>query len=141
VYAPALGKMYAAQRGAGAYCNGDRLHVSSSSRLSTVLVGAGERDPEQFAMLARHAQGVRYLGSAAIDLAKVAAGNLGGYCHDALKPWDVAAGKVLVEEAGGVLSATNGEAFSLESGSTLASNGAVHQEMLRVLSACRSVSG
>jgi myo-inositol-1(or 4)-monophosphatase len=135
VYAPALKKMYAAERGSGAYCNEERLRVSSSRSLSQVLVGTGEHEPDRFAALAKHALGVRYFGAAALDLAWVAAGSLGGVCHDALKPWDVAAGKILVEEAGGLVSAINGETFSLENGSTLASNGEIHQELLAVVRA------
>ncbi|MGP6188996.1 MAG: inositol monophosphatase family protein [Vulcanimicrobiaceae bacterium] len=139
IYAPALGESYAVERGAGATCNGRRLAVSAVSAVAQSLVCTGffparyERNIQHFAQLSRKAQGVRRDGSAALDLAFVASGRFDAFWEFDLHAWDVAAGALLVREAGGRVSAIDGSAFAVEAGSLLASNGATHDEMVRHL--------
>lgn len=110
VYHPALDELFTAVRGEGAWCNGRPLRVSSTARLVEALLASGSpydvhRRPEPYLQLWRglvtHAQAVRQSGSAALDLCYVAAGRLDGYAESGLDPWDVAAGSLIVEEAGG----------------------------------------
>jgi myo-inositol-1(or 4)-monophosphatase len=139
VFAPALGELYAAERGSGATCNGRRCAVSEISSLAASLVCTGfvpakyERNGAQFARLSRLAQAVRRDGSAALDLAFVAAGRFESFWEFDLKAWDVAAGALLVREAGGDISAIDGSAFEVGAGSVLASNGLVHAQMRAAL--------
>jgi myo-inositol-1(or 4)-monophosphatase len=143
IYAPALGELYAAERGAGATCNGRRLAVSTVPAVAQALVCTGffparyERNLEHFSRLSRAAQGVRRDGSAALDLACVAAGRFDAFWEFELHAWDVAAGTVMVREAGGRVSAIDGSEFALDAGSVLASNGATHDEMIRHLGEAR----
>ncbi len=139
IYAPALNELYVAERGAGARCNDRSLAVSRTERVAEALVCTGfkpalyERNGENFAKLSRVAQGVRRDGSAALDLAFVAAGRFDAFWELDLHPWDVAAGMLIVREAGGRLTALDGSPFSLERGSTLASNARIHDEMIAAL--------
>jgi myo-inositol-1(or 4)-monophosphatase len=134
IYAPALGELYVAERGAGARCNDRPLHVSHTARVADALVCTGfkpsryERNGANFAKLSGLAQGVRRDGSAALDLAFVAAGRFDAFWELDLHPWDVAAGALLVREAGGEVTSLDGSPFDLERGSTLASNARVHAE-------------
>jgi myo-inositol-1(or 4)-monophosphatase len=136
VYAPALGELYAAERGGGTTCNGARVTVSDLSRVADSLVCTGfkpanyDRNGEYFARLSRVAQGVRRDGAAALDLAFVAAGRFEAFWEYDLAPWDIAAGSLLVREAGGRVSAIDGSAFRIDGVSTLATNGRVHDEMI-----------
>ncbi|HMD03145.1 MAG TPA: inositol monophosphatase family protein [Candidatus Baltobacteraceae bacterium] len=139
IYAPEIGELYSVERGGGARCNDRPLRVSCVERVADALVCTGfkparyERNGENFARLSRVAQGVRRDGSAALDLAFVAAGRFDAFWELDLSPWDVAAGALLVREAGGCVSAVDGTPFVLEAGSTLASNARVHAEMVRSL--------
>jgi myo-inositol-1(or 4)-monophosphatase len=139
IYAPALDEIYAAEVGAGATCNGARLAVSTTPGVAESLVCTGfnpakyERNGARFAQLSRIAQGVRRDGSAALDLAFVAAGRFDAFWELDLKAWDIAAGALLVREAGGTVTAIDGAALDLAQGSTLASNGHVHAEMITAL--------
>jgi myo-inositol-1(or 4)-monophosphatase len=141
VVAPALGECYSAQRGAGATCNGRRLAVSAVPTVSEALVCTGfmparfERNGENFARVSRVAQAVRRDGSAALDLAYVAAGRFDAFWEFDLHAWDVAAGALLVREAGGTVSAVDGGPFALDGGSVLATNGRVHGELRTILRA------
>jgi myo-inositol-1(or 4)-monophosphatase len=140
IYAPALGELYVAERGGGARCNDRELTVSRTERVADALVCTGfkpalyERNGANFAQLSRVAQGVRRDGSAALDLAFVAAGRFDAFWELDLFPWDVAAGMLLVREAGGTVTAIDGAPFEFQRGSTLASNGRVHAEMIGALS-------
>ena len=113
--------------------------MSRTERLADALVCTGfkpalyERNGENFAKFSRVAQGVRRDGSAALDLAFVAAGRFDAFWELDLHPWDVAAGMLIVREAGGRLTALDGSPFSLERGSTLASNARIHDEMIAAL--------
>jgi len=147
IFAPELDEMYAAARGAGATCNGAAIAVSSAPGLEEALVCTGfkpahyDRNGEYFARLSRRAQGVRRDGSAALDLAFVACGRFDAFWEFDLHAWDVAAGALLVREAGGTVSAIDGAPFRVDAGSTLASNGCVHEAMLDALGVREARSG
>ncbi|GAC1301641.1 MAG: inositol monophosphatase family protein [Vulcanimicrobiaceae bacterium] len=140
IYAPALREMYAAASGSGATLNGVPIAVSHTETIARSLVCTGfvparyERNGEHFARLSRRAQGVRRDGSAALDLAFVAAGRFDGFWEFDLHAWDVAAGALIVREAGGTVSAIDGGPFDVAGASILASNGAVHAELRAALS-------
>ena len=90
-----------------------------------------------FAEFIARAQAIRRLGSAALDLCYVAAGRMDGFWEERLKPWDVAAGALLVEEAGGQITGIDGSAFDVRKPSLIASNGLIHQEMLETVAEFR----
>ncbi len=139
IYAPMLDELFAARRGGGATRNGEPVRVSAVASVSAALVCTGfnpagyARNGRYFAHLSERAQGVRRDGSAALDLAYVAAGRFDAFWEWDLKPWDVAAGALLIEEAGGRAGAIAGGPLALSGGSILASNGALHAEMERLL--------
>lgn len=139
VYAPALDEMYAARRGGGTSCNGSRVFVSAITAVDRAMVCTGfnpasyARNGRYFAQLSNHAQAVRRDGSAALDLAFVAAGRYDAFWEWDLKAWDVAAGALLIEEAGGRASAIDGARLDIAGGSILASNALVHDEMQHLL--------
>ena len=139
ICAPALGELYVAERGGGARCNERALSVSHTERVAEALVCTGfkparyERNGANFAKLSGVAQGVRRDGSAALDLAFVAGGRFDAFWELDLSPWDVAAGALIVREAGGLVTSLDGSPFDLARGSTLASNARVHAEMVSAL--------
>jgi myo-inositol-1(or 4)-monophosphatase len=142
VMAPALNMTFAAMRGHGATRNGLPIHVSDVDTLDSALLVTGfpydrrtarENNFAQFVALKKKAQGIRRLGSAALDLAFTAAGSFDGYWEMRLSPWDVAAGILLVQEAGGTVTDWKGLAVSLERCEVLASNGRIHDAMRGVL--------
>jgi myo-inositol-1(or 4)-monophosphatase len=143
VYDPMRDEVFTAERGQGAALNGRRIRVSSAPDLASSLLCTGfPYDVRERSEFARHfsnfimaAQGVRRDGAAALDLAYVAAGRFDGFWEEGLKPWDVAAGALMVEEAGGRVSKYSGEPMDIHSPPIVASNGAVHEEMMRVLNA------
>jgi myo-inositol-1(or 4)-monophosphatase len=142
VYNPMHDEMFAAQRGGGATCNGRPIQVSTTAQVQQSLIASGypydvwssdyDNSQEWHSFLKR-AQSLRCDGAAALDLCYVADGRLDGYWELTLKPWDIAAGAVIVEEAGGRLSQANGEPAGLQHPSLVASNGHIHPEMLRIL--------
>jgi myo-inositol-1(or 4)-monophosphatase len=139
IYAPMLDELFAARRGNGATCNDVPLRVSAVAAVTAALVCTGfnpagyARNGRYFAHLSERAQGVRRDGSAALDLAYVAAGRFDAFWEWDLKAWDVAAGALLIEEAGGRAGAIGGGPLDLDTGSILASNGALQAEMERLL--------
>lgn len=141
ICAPAIGELYVAQRGAGATLNGGRLRVSEVRAVADAMVCTGfkpafyDRNGHYFAALSRVAQAVRRDGSAALDLAFTAAGRFDAFWERDLAAWDIACGALLVREAGGSVSTLDGEAFAVDGGSTLASNGHIHAEMVGYLQA------
>jgi myo-inositol-1(or 4)-monophosphatase len=141
VYAPALDELYAATSGGGATCNGRPIRVSSIDAIADGLICTGfkpadyDRNGKHFEGMSRVAQGVRRDGAAALDLAFVAAGRFDGFWEYDLAPWDIAAGSLLVREAGGRTSAIDGSPLRLDGTSTLASNARVHDEMIAILGA------
>jgi myo-inositol-1(or 4)-monophosphatase len=135
VYDPTRDEMYWAEKGAGAYLNDRRLRVSARRQLGEALIATGfpfrgrPKHPAYNATLARVMEatsGVRRFGSAALDLAYVAAGRFDGYWEFALAPWDLAAGLLLVREAGGFVSDLAGGQGMMTSGDVLAANGHLH---------------
>jgi myo-inositol-1(or 4)-monophosphatase len=144
VYDPTRDEMFAARRGQGATLNGHRLRVSQEADLGAALLATGfgydirtnPRDNlKQFADLYRRARAVRRTGSAALDLCSVAAGRLDGYWELTIAVWDVAAGALLVEEAGGRLSRLDGSPHQIHCGEAVASNGKVHDALVAALQA------
>jgi myo-inositol-1(or 4)-monophosphatase len=143
VYAPVLDELFAARRGRGATLNGAAIRVSAVAAVADAMVCTGfnpagyARNGAYFARLSEHAQAVRRDGSAALDLAFVAAGRFDAFWEWDLKAWDVAAGALLIEEAGGRAGAIAGGALDIGNGSIVASNGAIHDEMVALLLAVR----
>jgi myo-inositol-1(or 4)-monophosphatase len=142
VYDPTRRELFTAERGQGARLNGQPLRVSSADTLIDSLLVTGfhygiHRDPEELVSLFREfitrSRAVRRLGSAALDLCYVAAGRFDGYWESKIQPWDVAAGALIVTEAGGTVTAVNGEPFSSRVGSVLATNGGIHGLMLETI--------
>ena len=142
VYNPIYDELFTASKGDGAFLNGHRIHVSARSPLKNTLLGTGfpydsATDPENnFAnsfAFQKAARGIRRAGAAALDLASVAAGRLDGYWELKLKPWDVAAGVLIVREAGGVVTSFDGSDYDIFNNRILSSNGLIHQEMVEML--------
>jgi myo-inositol-1(or 4)-monophosphatase len=142
VYDPSADELFTAEKGKGAFLNGAPLHVSSSDALINSLLVTGfpytfRQDPgrivDHFENFLMEAQGIRRLGSAALDLAYIAAGRLDGYWESTLFPWDKSAGVLLVKEAGGMVTDFLGNPDSIYTPATLASNGIIHRAMLDVL--------
>lgn len=144
IYAPLLDELYAARRGGGATCNGRAIRVSPIARVTDAMVCTGfnpagyARNGRHFAALSERAQAVRRDGSAALDLAFLAAGRFDAFWEWDLKPWDVAAGAVIVEAAGGRVGAITGGPLDIADGSILAANDAIYEEMQRLLTAVKS---
>lgn len=138
VYDPTRPELFSAERGRGAYLNGKRIHVSTTSKLAESLVATGfpshkrHKNPNIFFyhQITLKSHGVRRAGSAALDLASVAAGRFDGFWEFNLNPWDTAAGVLLVEQAGGKVSDFHGGEFQLNSRETVATNGIVHDALL-----------
>ena len=141
VYDPMRDEMFAAERGEGVTLNGRRIRVSEIDNLNSAMLCTGfpynVRELGDFARhfynFIMHAQAVRRDGSAALDLAYVACGRFDGFWEEGLRPWDVAAGVILIEEAGGRVSYYDGSPFNIYTPPILASNGLVHEAMMRVL--------
>jgi len=140
VYDPLNRELFTAERGAGARLNGARIHVSRAGSLADSLLSTGfpSRKRHQnvnihfYYQLAMLSHGVRRGGSAAIDLAYVACGRLDGFWEFGLNPWDMAAGTLLIEEAGGKVSGMRGEALDLHGRYVVADNGILHPELLEL---------
>jgi myo-inositol-1(or 4)-monophosphatase len=144
IFNPIRDEWHEAERGRGATFNGRPARVNEEARLNESLVGVGfyyERGPvmektlEAVAALKRdhHIHGIRRFGAATLDLCMVGLGMLGAYFEYTLSPWDFAAGRLFVEEAGGVVTTCRGEPLPLEQSSILASNGRLHDAMLDVI--------
>jgi myo-inositol-1(or 4)-monophosphatase len=142
VHDPLRRELFAARRGGGAQLNGRPIGVSQVRDLSQALLGTGfPHDRRQHARryvpavraALERARCLRRSGSAALDLSYVACGRLDGFWEPRLKPWDVAAGRLLVEEAGGRVSDLAGRSHDLVAGNTLASNGHLHADLTSML--------
>lgn len=138
VYNPILNELFQAIKGEGAYLNGKKIQVSLVEELNKGLLATGfaydrretqENNYAEFCHLTHLSQGVRRGGAASLDLAYVAAGRLDGYWERGLKPWDVAAGALLVEEAGGKVTSYENGPIDLNSGRILATNGLIHEKL------------
>ena len=142
IFNPIYDELFTATKGCGAFLNGRRLTVSGRSPLRDTLLGTGfpydcASDPANnfanFIAFQKAARGIRRAGAAALDLAAVASGRLDGFWELKLKPWDVAAGVLMVREAGGSVSSFDGTEYSLSSNRIVASNGLIQEEMLSML--------
>lgn len=142
IYDPNRRELFTAERGRGAWLNGAPMRVSSSATLIDSLLCTGfhydvQKEGEYvlglFGDFIKVSRAVRRLGSAAIDLAYVAAGRFDGFWEVRLNPWDISAGALLIEEAGGQVSLLTGEPFSSRRGEILASNGIIHTAMTEVI--------
>ncbi len=147
IFAPAMNELFAAERGAGATRNGTAISVSALERVADALTCTGfhpndfERNGPYFRAMSYHAQAVRRDGSAALDLAFVACGRFDGFWEFDLHAWDVAAGTLLVREAGGRVSAVDGSEARVDGRSILATNGRVHARMLEILASAQPAAG
>jgi myo-inositol-1(or 4)-monophosphatase len=142
VYDPTRDELFTAVAGQGAYLNGARIHVSAVQRLDQALLATGfaydiretpANNLDHFARFALRAQGLRRTGTAALDLCYVAAGRFDGFWELKLQPWDMAAGTVILREAGGRVSNFKGGPLSIYDQELVASNGLIHEDMLAVL--------
>lgn len=139
IYDPTRDELFSAEKAQGAYLNGSRIKVSSVETLAESLVATGfpshkrHKNPNIYFyhQITLRSHGVRRAGSAALDLCSVAAGRFEGFWEFNLNPWDTAAGVLIVEEAGGRVSDFHGGPFQIDSRETVASNGRIHDELLR----------
>ncbi len=138
VHAPALNQTFYAEKGKGAYKDGEKISVSKVKTLSDSIFATGfpykngEINLPYFDKMARNTRGGRRLGAASLDMAYVASGYLDLFWEFGLKAWDVAAGALIIEEAGGTVSDTNGNLIDLFGGDILTSNGKVHKESIKL---------
>jgi myo-inositol-1(or 4)-monophosphatase len=146
-YDPTRDEMFVAERGAGAFLNDERLAVSATTALGESLLTTGfpydirvnpDNNLAEYATFAVRARAVRRMGSAVLDLAWVAAGRFDGFWELTLGPWDVAAGSLLVEEAGGRVTNLVGGPLDIDRPALVASNGRIHDAMLAVLREVRT---
>lgn len=142
VYDPNFDELFVAERGGGAYLNNKPIEVSKTAELAKSLLATGfpywtrerpERLFKNFQAFSLKAQGIRRAGSASLDLCALACGRIDGFWEEGLKPWDTAAGKIIVEEAGGTLSKFDGSPFDIRVPEVVATNSLIHSQMLEVL--------
>ena len=148
IFDPAKNDLFTASLGAGAFLNGKAIQVSNRQGVRGGLLATGVPFSGQLlenidsftatmqAMLAHHTSGIRRLGSAALDLAYVAAGRYDGYWEASLKPWDIAAGVLIVQEAGGRVADFVGDQDYLQSGNIVAASPGLMDDMINITSAC-----
>lgn len=146
VYNPQTKECFLAERGSGAFLNGKQLSVSRHKTLEASLLATGfpydvdtaqENNLASFGRLTIASQGVRCLGSASLDLCQVASGRLEAFWERSLHPWDTAAGSIMVTEAGGRISGCQGQTFRVLGHEICASNGLIHEPLLKLLSEVR----
>ncbi|MCX7929597.1 MAG: inositol monophosphatase [Chlorobi bacterium] len=142
VYHPLLDELFLARRGSGAYLNGERINVSTCCCLDDAFLVTGfpyniaslpEYQDWHFPTLVRRGIPIRRLGSSALDLAYVAAGRFDGFWEVGLQPWDIAAGVLLVTEAGGRISRYDGSPYTLSDRTIVATNSSIHDEFITFL--------
>ncbi len=142
VYDPMREELFTAVRGGGAYLNGKKISTSPCSELESAILGTGfpydiesrvEKALPLMAAMLRCVQGIRRDGAAALNLSYVAAGRLDGFWEISLHAWDVAAGGLIVEEAGGKVTGIDGKPTTVYSEQIIASNGPLHQKIVDVL--------
>lgn len=143
VYDPTRNDLFTATKGAGAYLNDKRIRVAKRDKMAEALIGTGfpYRDMQEldqyidmFRVMTQKCAGLRRPGSAALDLAYVAAGRLDGFFEKGLKPWDVAAGSLLITESGGIVGNFSGESDYLYKGDVLAASPKIFAQMVALLS-------
>ncbi len=144
IYNPANDELYIAERGKGAFLNDQRLRVAGRRKLNECVIACGlphigRGDHEQFRQemiaIQDRVAGLRRFGAASLDLAFVAAGRLDGYWERNLSPWDIAAGQIMVKEAGGTVSDVDTPGDALVTGSVVCGNEFVHGELVKILKA------
>ena len=142
IYDPSLDELFTAEKGKGAYLNNRKIHVSQVARLMESLIVTGfpydiKDNPfnavQHFSNFLMECQAVRRLGSAALDLSYVACGRFDGFWEVTLKPWDMAAGVLFVQEAGGKFSNFKGYPSDIYTPNVLATNGLIHDQMVSIL--------
>ncbi len=142
VYDPMLEELFVAEKDGGAYLNDRRIGVSATPTLDRSLLATGfpydlrtsrENNLDHFSNFALRAQAIRRAGSAALDMCYVGCGRFDGFWELKLKPWDVAAGSLVVREAGGRLTDFDNSQFSIYGYEVIASNGLIHREMVEVV--------
>ena len=142
IYNPANDELYIAERGKGAFLNDQRLRVAGRRQLHDCVIACGlphigrgdhELSGREMAALQPKVAGLRRFGAAALDMAFVAAGRLDGYWERNLKPWDMAAGQILVREAGGTVSGLAGNDDPLVTGHVVCGNEYIHAELVKIL--------
>jgi myo-inositol-1(or 4)-monophosphatase len=147
VFNPVTDELYWAERGVGAYLNDRRLRVSSRSNLADALIGTGmpfkgRGDSigfqRELAMIMPHVSGIRRMGAASLDLAYVAAARFDGFWETSLNPWDVAAGIVLVQEAGGFATDIDGKSPALKADTVVAGNALMHKTLAMAITKARA---
>jgi myo-inositol-1(or 4)-monophosphatase len=147
IYNPIVDEMFVAERGKGAFLNDRRLRVAARSRLADAVVACGlphlgrgdlRQFRQEFAVVQGQVAGLRRFGSAALDLACVAAGRFDAYWERNLAAWDLAAGIIMVREAGGFVTDLSGGDAILSTGNVVAGNETMHREVLRLLKAAES---
>jgi myo-inositol-1(or 4)-monophosphatase len=140
IYNPAMDELYTAERGGGAFMNDRRLRVAARAKLSDAVIttgiphlGRGHHGMIELKNIMGEAAGIRRFGAASLDLAYVAAGRVDGYWERWLSPWDIAAGILMVREAGGFPSDISGGQNMLEDGTIVAANEPIHRQLLQQL--------
>src|ERR1700760_4532902 len=142
IYNPANDELYTAERGKGAFLNDQRLRVAGRRKLNECVVacglphiGRGDHDLSRREMteIQNRVAGLRRFGAASLDMAFVAAGRLDGYWERNLQAWDMAAGQILIREAGGTVSGAEGKDDALKSGDVVCGNEFVHGELVKML--------
>jgi myo-inositol-1(or 4)-monophosphatase len=142
IFDPTRNELFTTTRGAGAYLNDRRIRVSKRLKLAESLIGTGfpfrdmrhlDHYIDMFRDVTKNVAGIRRAGSAALDLAYVACGRLDAFWEIGLAPWDMAAGSLLIQEAGGLVGDLQGEAGYMESGNVVAGNPKIFVQMLQVL--------
>ena len=144
IYNPANDELYIAERGKGAFLNDQRLRVAGRRKLDECVVACGlphigrgdhALSGREMAAIQNKVAGLRRFGAASLDLAFVAAGRLDGYWERNLQPWDIAAGQIMVREAGGTISGMAGDDDPLKTGHVICGNEYVHGELVKILKA------
>ena len=142
IYNPANDELYIAERGKGAFLNDQRLRVAGRRQMDECVIGCGlphigrgdlELSRREMTAIQNRVAGLRRFGAASLDLAFVAAGRLDGYWERDLKPWDIAAGQIMVREAGGTISGLTGNDDALATGHVVCGNEYVHGELVKLL--------
>ncbi len=141
VYDPMLGECFTAEKGKGAFLNGKRLRVSRTPRVAQSLLATGfayavretHYNLDNFRKFVLKAQGVRRDGSASLNLCYVAAGRFDGFWERGIQAWDMAAGVLMITEAGGKVTDISGKPFNLLGQNAIASNGKIHREIFKLL--------
>ncbi|MCK9525588.1 MAG: inositol monophosphatase [Limnochordia bacterium] len=142
VYNPVLQELFSAEQGQGSFLNGELIRVSDATRVQGGLFATGfsgdsakvsEESMAQFHTITKESHGVRRIGSGALDLCYVACGYLDGYWEKPINAWDIAAGAIILSEAGGTVSGIRGQTVDLFSGEIAGTNGLLHDELIRLL--------